>query len=79
MVSSRMPEPQRASGDQATAGRLFLLVLSDDCVVSLNPDGSDRKVIISECRYPDGPAVDVAGGTHLLDQHGQPHGERRFH
>jgi DNA-binding beta-propeller fold protein YncE len=43
-------------------GRLFLLDLSDECIVSLNSDGSDRKVIVTECRYPDGVAVDVAGG-----------------
>ena len=59
MVSSRMHEPQRVSGDVATVGRLFLLDLSGDCVVSLNPDGADRKVLVTECRYPDGIVVDV--------------------
>ena len=29
---------------------------------SVNPDGSDRKVIVHECRMPDGIAVDVEGG-----------------
>jgi hypothetical protein len=72
MVSSRMQEPRRASGDQATAGRLFLLVLSDGCVVSLNPDGSDRRVIATECRYPDGPAVDVAAGHIYWTNMGNP-------
>jgi DNA-binding beta-propeller fold protein YncE len=43
-------------------GRLFLLDLSDNRVVSLNPDGSDRKVIVTGCRYPDGIALDVAAG-----------------
>jgi sugar lactone lactonase YvrE len=43
-------------------GRLFLLDLSDDRIVSLNSDGSDRKVIVTGCRYPDGIAVDVAAG-----------------
>ena len=62
MVSSRVHESQRVSGDKATVGRLFLLDLSDDCVVSLNPDGSDRKVIVTECRLPDGIAVDVEAG-----------------
>jgi hypothetical protein len=28
----------------------------------VNPDGSDRKVIVTECRYPDGIAVDVESG-----------------
>ena len=62
MVSSQKQAPQRASGDQAMVGRLFLLDLSDDRIVSLNSDGSDRKVIVTECRYPDGIALDVAAG-----------------
>ena len=43
-------------------GRLFVLDLSGNRVLSLNPDGSDRKVIATECRLPDGIAVDVEGG-----------------
>jgi hypothetical protein len=62
MVSSQMQEPRRASGVTATVGRLFLLDLSDNRVVSLNSDGSDRRVIVTECRYPDGIAVDVEAG-----------------
>src|SRR6201996_7412327 len=72
MVSSRMHEPPRVSGDKATVGRLFLLDLSDDCVVSLNPDGADRKVIVTECRYPDGIAVDVAAGHIYWTNMGNP-------
>jgi DNA-binding beta-propeller fold protein YncE len=62
MVSPHKQTPQRASGDTATVGRLFLLELSDDRIVSLNSDGSDRKVIVTGCRYPDGIAVDVVAG-----------------
>jgi DNA-binding beta-propeller fold protein YncE len=62
MVSSQRPKPARAQGDTVTVGRLFLLDLSDDRIVSLNSDGSDRKVIVTGCRYPDGIAVDVAAG-----------------
>jgi DNA-binding beta-propeller fold protein YncE len=72
MVSSHKQAPQRASGDTATAGRLFLLDLSDNRVVSLNPDGSDRKVIVTECRYPDGIAVDVAAGHIYWTNMGNP-------
>src|SRR5271166_2123129 len=72
MVSSQMPGPQLASGDQAAVSRLFLLDLSDDSVVSLNPDGSDRKVIVTECRYPDGIAVDVAAGHIYWTNMGNP-------
>jgi hypothetical protein len=62
MVSSEKQAPQRASAGTATVGRLFLLDLSDDRIVSLNSDGSDSKVIVTGCRFPDGVAVDVAAG-----------------
>ena len=72
MVSSRMHEPRRVSGDKAAVGRLFLLDLSDDCVVSLNPDGADRKILVTECRYPDGIAIDVAAGHIYWTNMGDP-------
>src|SRR5246500_3250690 len=72
MVSSRVHEPQRVSGDKATVGRLFLLDLSDDCVVSLNPDGTDRRVIVTECRYPDGIAIDIGAGHIYWTNMGNP-------
>jgi DNA-binding beta-propeller fold protein YncE len=53
-------------------GRLFLLDLSDNRVASLNSDGSDRKVIVTECRYPDGIAVDVAAGHIYWTNMGHP-------
>jgi hypothetical protein len=62
MVSSEKQTPHRASGDTATVGRLLLLDLSDNRVVSLNSDGSDRKVIVTGCRLPDGVVVDIAAG-----------------
>jgi DNA-binding beta-propeller fold protein YncE len=62
MVSPQKQVPQPASDYTATVGRLFLLDLSDGSVVSLNSDGSDRKVIVTGCRYPDGVAVDAAAG-----------------
>ena len=72
MDSSQMQKPQPAPGDRATVDRLFLLDLSDNRVVSLNPDGSDRKVIVTECRYPDGIAVDVAAGHLYWTNMGNP-------
>jgi DNA-binding beta-propeller fold protein YncE len=53
-------------------GRLFLLDLSDDRVISLNSDGSDRKVIVTECRLPDGIVVDVAAGHIYWTNMGNP-------
>jgi DNA-binding beta-propeller fold protein YncE len=52
--------------------RLFLLDLSGGRVVSLNPDGSDRTVIVTECRYPDGIAVDVVAGHIYWTNMGNP-------
>jgi hypothetical protein len=43
-----------------SAGRLFVLELSGGGrVLSLNPDGSGKEVVVSGCRIPDGVAVDV--------------------
>ena len=62
MVSPQKQTPQRPSASTDIVGRLFLLDLSDDRIVSLNSDGSDSKVIVTGCRFPDGVAVDVAAG-----------------
>ena len=50
------------SSGATRAGRLFVLELSGDRIHSMNPDGSDRKTIVNDCRYPDGIAVDVQAG-----------------
>src|SRR3954463_1508947 len=50
------------SGRKATVGRLFVLDLSGGRIFSLNADGSDLKVIVKECRHPDGIVVDVEAG-----------------
>src|ERR1700734_3512643 len=75
MVSSQIPESQR---DQTAVSRLFLLELSSDRVISLNPDGSDRKVIVTECRFPDGIAVDVAAGHIYWTNMGKPAADDGF-
>jgi DNA-binding beta-propeller fold protein YncE len=43
-------------------GRLFALEVSGGRIHSMCPDGSDRKVIVTDCHLPDGIAVDVAAG-----------------
>src|SRR6266481_3983666 len=49
------------SGKAAT-GRLFYLEASGGQIHSANADGSDRKVIVSGARVPDGVVVDVEAG-----------------
>ena len=44
------------------SGRLFVLELSGDRIHSMNPDGSDRKTIVTDCRFPDGIVVDPQAG-----------------
>jgi DNA-binding beta-propeller fold protein YncE len=53
-------------------GRLFLLDLSENRVVSLNSDGSDRKVIVTDCRLPDGIVIDVEAGHIYWTNMGDP-------
>lgn len=53
--------------------RLFVLELSGDGrVFSVNPDGTDKKVIVTGCRYPDGVAVDVGAGHIYWTNMGSP-------
>jgi hypothetical protein len=62
MAELSVSESRPASGGKTAVGRLFVLELSGDRIHSMNPDGSDRKTIVTNCRLPDGIAVDVAGG-----------------
>lgn len=43
-------------------GRLFVLDLSGGRVLSMNPDGTDKTVLATDCQLPDGVAVDVKNG-----------------
>ncbi len=47
------PKPVTSSTNLQIA-RLFVPDLSGDRIFSLNTDGSDRKVIVTGCRHPDG-------------------------
>jgi hypothetical protein len=63
MTESEVFKPKSVtSGSKAAVGRLFVLDLSGGRVFSLNADGSDQKVIVTECRHPDGIVVDVEAG-----------------
>jgi hypothetical protein len=52
----------KASSAASPSSRLFLLELSDNRIHSMNPDGSDRKTIVTNCHLPEGIVVDAAGG-----------------
>ena len=61
MTVSQAATPARASTDK-TVGRLFLLDIAAGHVLSLNPDGSGKKVLASDAPLPDGIVVDVEAG-----------------
>ena len=50
------------SDRKAVVGRLFVLETSAGRIHSMNTDGSDRSVIVSDCHLPDGIVVDVGAG-----------------
>ena len=53
--------PLRVS-NSARTGRLFFLEVSQNCVRSMNSDGTNRRTIVTDCRIPDGIVVDVEDG-----------------
>ena len=61
MTSRESPPTDAASN--TTSARIFFLDIVGGRVVSVNPDGSDLKVIVDGRRgHPDGVVVDVANG-----------------
>jgi sugar lactone lactonase YvrE len=60
LTTNSKSKPQ--SSRKGAVRRLFVLELSGGRIQSMNPDGSDRRVIVTNCRLPDGIAVDVEGG-----------------
>ena len=64
-------KPESSSGATRSA-RLFLLELSGGRIHSMNPDGSDRKVIVTDGRLPDGVVVDVKAGHIYWTNMGNP-------
>jgi hypothetical protein len=64
-----MTETAASKSSQSSAGnavgRLFFLEASGGGrILSVNPDGSDRKVLLAGCRIPDGVVVD-SGARHI--------------
>jgi DNA-binding beta-propeller fold protein YncE len=47
---------------KAAPGRLFVLELNAGSIHVMNPDGSDKKTIVTNCHLPDGIVVDAEAG-----------------
>jgi hypothetical protein len=63
-MTADLATKSRAGSDRkkGAAGRLFVLELSGDRIHSMNPDGSGRKTIVTNCHLPDGIVVDARAG-----------------
>ena len=56
-----------------TTGKLFVLEISGEGrLFSINPDGSDKTVLVTGCPIPDGVAVDVEAGHIYWTNMGMP-------
>jgi hypothetical protein len=62
MSATKTLKATRATSGKAGTGRLFFLEASGGRIHSANADGSDRKIIVSGARIPDGVVVDLAAG-----------------
>jgi hypothetical protein len=58
---TEIAKPKSTSANRAV-GRLFFLEASGGRIHSASVDGSDRKVIVTGCRIPDGIVADVEAG-----------------
>jgi sugar lactone lactonase YvrE len=58
LATKSKPAPRR----KGAVARLFVIELSGGRIHSMSTDGSDRTVLVSDCRLPDGIAVDVGAG-----------------
>ena len=65
-----MTESQKPKA--ASAGRLYVLDIGGGIVFTMNPDGSDRKNIVTGCKTPDGVQVDVEAGHIYWTEMGHP-------
>src|SRR5262245_15800937 len=62
MAEQKTSRSTVAAATETATDRLFVLDLSGGRVFSINPDGSDKKVLVTGCRNPDGVAVDREAG-----------------
>jgi hypothetical protein len=62
VVATNSKSKSASGRKKGGAGRLFALEVSANTIYSMNPDGSDRKVVVSGCHLPDGIVIDADAG-----------------
>jgi hypothetical protein len=59
MTELQTTKRRPTSSAKAATGRLFVLEINAGSIHAMNPDGSDKKTIVTNCHLPDGIVVDV--------------------
>jgi DNA-binding beta-propeller fold protein YncE len=72
MTVTKASKRSREAGSKHAIGRLFVLDLSGDRIFTVNPDGSDKRVIVTDCHFPDGVVVDAEAGHVYWTNMGSP-------
>ena len=72
MATTTASKKERTTSSKTASGRLFVLDLSGDRIFTVNPDGSNKTVIVTGCRFPDGIAVDAERGHIYWTNMGAP-------
>jgi hypothetical protein len=62
MAELQATKSKSASNGKVRVERLFVLELNAGLIHTMNTDGTDKKTIVSNCRLPDGIAVDTQAG-----------------
>src|SRR5580704_5548784 len=62
MSTTQKSKSTGAAVVKKTVGRLVFLNLGGGQILAVNSDGTEKKVILSDCRWPDGVAVDAKAG-----------------
>lgn len=62
MTVTKASKKAREASSKHAIGRLFILDVSGGRIFTVKPDGSDKKVIVTDCPLPDGIVVDVEAG-----------------
>ena len=61
-MSETIKKSNRSVDTDSTVSRLFVLELNAGRIHSMNTDGSEREIIVTDCHLPDGIVVDVDAG-----------------
>ena len=71
-TEDKTDKAELATGAKTAVGRLVVLDLRGGHVFTVNPDGSDKRVIVTDCHWPDGVVVDIEAGHVFWTNMGVP-------